>query len=145
MIDIQPMTKDTQRPPVWRPIEFLPILFYLVDIQVDEARATFDKLTRHTTEGRMADPAMRERVTHYYIGQRKLLPIQYEQFMRWQWEATTTEQREMLRRIGERADHLAALYDSIIAWLDESSRATSGVKQPNDSSTFARPRFEPSP
>ncbi|OXI37505.1 hypothetical protein CFB49_31010 [Burkholderia sp. AU17457] len=121
------MTKDTQRPPVWRPIEFLPSLFYLVDAQVDEARATFDKLTRHTTEQHMPDLAMRERVRHDYIGQRKLLPIQYEQFMRWQWEATTAEQRDMLKRIGERADHLAALYDSIIAWLDESSRVTSGV------------------
>ncbi|MBR8238634.1 hypothetical protein K6W26_30610 [Burkholderia sp. AU42008] len=127
MIDIQTMTKDTQRPPVWRPIEFLPSLFYLVDAQVDEARATFDKLTRHTTEQHMPDLAMRERVRHDYIGQRKLLPIQYEQFMRWQWEATTAEQRDMLKRIGERADHLAALYDSIIAWLDESSRVTSGV------------------
>ncbi|HEM7884202.1 hypothetical protein [Burkholderia cenocepacia] len=127
MIDIQTMTKDTQRPPVWRPIEFLPSLFYLVDAQVDEARATFDKLTRHTTERHMPDLAMRERVRHDYIGQRKLLPIQYEQFMRWQWEATTAEQRDMLKRIGERADHLAALYDSIIAWLDESSRGTSGV------------------
>ncbi|BBA44443.1 MULTISPECIES: hypothetical protein [Burkholderia] len=125
------MTKVTQRPPIWRPIEFLPILFYLVDAQLDEARATFDKLTRHTAEGRMPDPAMRERVRHHYTNQRKLMPIQYEQFMRWQWEATTAEQRDMLTRFGARADHLAALYDSIIVWLDESSRATSGVKQPN--------------
>jgi len=131
------MTKDTQRPPVWRPIEFLPILFYLVDAQLDEARATFDKLTRHTAEGRMPDHAMHKRVRHHYTHQRKLLPIQYEQLMRWQWEATTGEQRDMLTRVGARADHLAALYDSIIAWLDESSRAISGVKQPNDSSTLA--------
>ncbi|WP_412530128.1 hypothetical protein [Burkholderia lata] len=115
----------------------MPILFYLVDAQLDEARATFDKLTRHTAEGRMPDHAMHERVRHHYTNQRKLLPIQYEQFMRWQWEATTAEQRDMLRRIGAHADHLAALYDSIIALLDESSRATYGVKQPDDSSTFA--------
>ncbi|RQV03641.1 hypothetical protein DF047_24755 [Burkholderia cenocepacia] len=139
------MTEDKQRPPVWRPIEFLPSLFYLVDAQLDEARATFDKLTRHTTEGCMPDRAMCDRVRHHYTNQRKLLPIQYEQFMRWQWEATTAEQRDMLRRIGTRADHLAALYDSIIAWLDGLSRAPSGAEQPTDSSTFARPRFEPAP
>lgn len=131
------MTKDTQRPPVWRPIEFLPILLYLVDAQLDEARATFDKLTRHTTERRMPDHAMRARIRHHYANQRKLLPIQYEQFMRWQWEATTAEQRDMLTRGGASVDYLVALYDSIIVWLDESSRVTSGVKQPNDSSTVA--------
>ncbi|WP_244099507.1 hypothetical protein [Burkholderia pyrrocinia] len=131
------MTADKQRSPTWRPIQFLPILFYLVDAQLDEARATHDKLTRHIMEERIPDRAMLERVRHYYTEQRKLLPIQYEQFMRWQWEAMTAEQREMLSRAGAHADQLSALFDSLIALLDELSQATSGVMRPNDSSTFA--------
>ncbi|MDN7592136.1 hypothetical protein [Burkholderia seminalis] len=108
----------------WQPIRFLPIVFDLLGVELDEARATLDKLTQCQARPQVLDDATLERVRHLYSEQRNLLPVQREQFLRWQPEATTLELREMLARVTARADRLSALQDQIFALLDELSRGT---------------------
>ncbi|MBJ9967196.1 hypothetical protein I7824_22845 [Burkholderia seminalis] len=84
------------------------------------------------------------RIRHYYTRQRSTLPLQDEQFMRWQAEVTTAEQREMLARISVHADELSALFNSIIAAIDALSRDALDSRRPNVS-TAAQPRIEASP
>ncbi|WP_196480749.1 hypothetical protein [Burkholderia diffusa] len=51
--------------------------------------------------------------------QRGFLPVQREQFKRWQSEVSTPEQRDMLAQLTARADQLSALQDQIFALVDE--------------------------
>lgn len=55
---------------------------------------------------------------------RDLLSFQREQIQRWQAEATTPEQREMLAHLTARADQLSALQGEILALVDELSQGT---------------------
>lgn len=118
------MDANAHRTPTWRPIRFLPIVFDLLGVELDEARTTLDKLTQCRARPQVLDDATLECVRHLYSEQRNLLPVQREQFLRWQPEATTLEQREMLARVTARADQLSALQNQIFALLDELSRGT---------------------
>ncbi|HEM7898375.1 hypothetical protein I5693_26480 [Burkholderia cenocepacia] len=108
----------------WQPIRFLPIVFDLLGVEPDDARATIEKLTQCQARPQVLDDATLERVRHLYSEQRNLLPVQREQFLRWQPEATTLEQREMLARVTARADRLSVLQDQLFALLEELSRGT---------------------
>ncbi|WGS40166.1 hypothetical protein LFL97_39555 (plasmid) [Burkholderia sp. JSH-S8] len=59
-----------------------------------------------------------------YSEQREFLPVQREQFKRWQSEVSTPEQRDMLAHLTARADQLSALQDQILALVDELSQGT---------------------
>lgn len=138
------MNDTTRQTPTWRPIQFLPTCLYLFEAQLDEARGILVKLTTHKMEPHALDGAMLGRIRHYYTRQRSTLPLQDEQFMRWQAEVTTAEQREMLARISVHADELSALFNSIIAAIDALSRDALDSRRPN-ASTVAQPRIEASP
>ncbi|MDF3084383.1 hypothetical protein [Burkholderia sola] len=56
--------------------------------------------------------------------QREFLPVQREQFKRWQSEISTPEQRDMLAHLTARADQLSVLQDQILALVDELSQGT---------------------
>lgn len=138
------MNDTTRQAPAWRPIRFLPTFLYLFDAQLDEARGIQVKLTTHKMEPHVLDGAMLGRIRHYYARQRKTLPIQDEQFMRWQAEAATAEQREMLARVSVHADELSGLFNSIIAAIDALSRDTLDSSRQN-ASISAEPRVAASP
>lgn len=138
------MNDTTRQAPTWRPIQFLPTFLYLFDAQLDEARGIQVKLITHKMEPHALDGSMLRRIRHYYTRQRGTLPIQDEQFMRWQAEATTAEQREMLARVSVYADELSGLFNSIIAAIDALSRDALDSRR-LDASTSARPRIAASP
>ncbi|MDN7445518.1 hypothetical protein QZM64_40845 [Burkholderia cepacia] len=58
----------------WQPIRFLPIVFDLLGVELDDARATLDKLTQCRSRPQVLDDATLERVRHLYSEQRNLLP-----------------------------------------------------------------------
>jgi hypothetical protein len=138
------MNENTRQAPTWRPIQFLPVFLHLFDAQLDEARGIQVKLTTHKMEPHVLDGAMLGRIRHYYTRQRGTLPIHDEQFMRWQAEATTAEQREMLARVSVHADELSGLFNSIVAAIDTLARDTLDGRRPN-ASISAQPRIAASP
>ncbi|MDN7424755.1 hypothetical protein [Burkholderia sp. AU45388] len=91
-------------------------------------------------EPHVPDGAMLGRIRHYHTRQRTTLPRQDEQFMRWQAEATTAKQREMLARIRVHANALSTLFNSIIATIDALSRDALDSRTP-DASRSARLRL----
>lgn len=78
------MDTNARRSPTWRPIRFLPIVFDLFGVELDEARTTLDKLAQCQSRHQVLDEATLERIRHLYSEQRDLLPVQSEQFLRWQ-------------------------------------------------------------
>ncbi|MDD1494088.1 hypothetical protein [Burkholderia thailandensis] len=112
------------RAPTWRSISFLPIMFELFGAQVREAQITYDKLMSCRPRPHVLDDATLARVRQVFTDQRDLLPVQRDQMQRWQREATTVEQREMLARLSARADRLSALHDQVLALVDELSLST---------------------
>ncbi|MBR8304671.1 hypothetical protein KDW49_28630 [Burkholderia dolosa] len=57
----------------------------------------------------MLDDVTLARIRQEYSEQREFLPVQREQFKRWQSEVSTPKQRDMLAHLTARADQLSAL------------------------------------
>ncbi|MGU4701509.1 hypothetical protein K6L09_33105 [Burkholderia cepacia] len=72
----------------------------------------------------MLDDATLGRIRQGYREQREFLPVQREQFRRWQSEVSTPEQREMLAHLTARTDQMSAMQDRILALVNELSQGT---------------------
>ncbi|RQR49661.1 hypothetical protein DIE19_31520 [Burkholderia sp. Bp9126] len=118
------MNPNKPRTPVWRPISYLLIVFDLFGVQLEEAQALHDKLVSCRPHPHVLDEATLARIRQMYTEQRDFLPVQREQFKRWQSEVSTPEQRDMLAHLTARADQLSALQDQILALVDELSQGT---------------------
>ncbi|KGX17278.1 hypothetical protein Y036_6087 [Burkholderia pseudomallei] len=118
------MNPNEPRTPVWRPISYLPIVFDLFGGQLEEAQALRGKLVSCSPHPHVLDDATLGRIRQVYSEQREFLPVQREQFKRWQSEVSTPEQRDMLSHLTARADQLSALQDQILALVDELSQGT---------------------
>ncbi|WP_175817699.1 hypothetical protein [Burkholderia diffusa] len=118
------MNPNEPRTPVWRPISYLPIVFDLFGGQLEEAQALHGKLVSCRPHPHVLDDATLGRIRQVYSEQREFLPVQREQFKRWQSEVSTPEQRDMLAHLTARADQLSALQDQILALVDELSSAS---------------------
>ncbi|MCW3639926.1 MULTISPECIES: hypothetical protein [Burkholderia] len=115
------MNPNEPRTPVWRPVSYLLIVFDLFGGQLEEAQALHGKLVSCRLHPHVLDDATLARIRQVYSEQREFLPVQREQFKRWQSEVSTHEQRDMLAHLTARADQLSALQDQILAVVDELS------------------------
>ncbi|WP_175948660.1 hypothetical protein [Burkholderia pyrrocinia] len=118
------MNQNEPRTPVWRPVSYLLIVFDLFGGQLEEAQALHGKLESSRARPHVLDDAMLARTRQVYSEQRELLPVQREQFKRWQSDVSTPEQRDMLAHLTTRADQLSSLQDQILALVDELSQGS---------------------
>ncbi|MGF6473119.1 hypothetical protein [Paraburkholderia youngii] len=100
------------------------IVFDLFGGQLDEAQSLHAKLESCRPHPHVPDDAMLARIRQIYSEQRELLPVQREQFKRWQFEVSTPEQRDMPAHLTARADQLSTLQDQILALVDELSQGS---------------------
>ncbi|KVE25414.1 hypothetical protein WS67_18295 [Burkholderia singularis] len=87
------MKPNEPRTPVSRPVSHLLIVFDLFGGQLEEAQALHDKLVSCRPHPHVLDDAALARIRQVYSEQREFLPVQREQFKRWQFEVSTPEQR----------------------------------------------------
>ncbi|WP_196217728.1 hypothetical protein [Burkholderia cenocepacia] len=91
------MLPNEPRIPVWRPVIFLSIIFDLFGGQLEEAQALHYKLALCHAHPRVLDDATLVRIRQVYCEQREFLPVQREQFTRWQSEISTPESEKCSR------------------------------------------------
>lgn len=118
------MNQNEPRTPVWRPVSYMLIVFDLFGGQLEEAQALHGKLESCRARPHVLDDATLARIRQVYSEQRELLPVQREQFKRWQSDVSTPEQRDMLAHLTARADQLSFLQDQILALVDELSQGS---------------------
>ncbi|MCO8325657.1 hypothetical protein ABEG10_37625 (plasmid) [Burkholderia cenocepacia] len=118
------MNPNEPRTPVWRPVSYLLIVFDLFGGQLEEAQVLHGKLVSCRPHPHVLDDVTLARIRQEYSEQREFLPVQREQFKRWQSEVSTPKQRDMLAHLTARADQLSALQDQILALVDELSQGT---------------------